>query len=187
MSPGGCGGPRDQPYRVIGDDLAMKMRVETTSTATVEQTFASRVEQSVRERACQESGALSHEVVIEHGADGGARVHVRRVMPAQVPDIIRRFVGETIAVDQVEQWSAPGPTGIRTAAVNVTVKGQPATMTGSMVLSPTPDGTMELVTAEVKVAIPFLGRQIEPEIVKVMEDALRIEQRVGQDWVRQNG
>jgi hypothetical protein len=165
----------------------MKLRVETTSAATVEQTFASRTEQGVREQACRESGALSHEVVIEHAADGGARVHVRRVMPARVPDLVRRFVGETLAIDQVEQWSAPGPTGARTAAVNVTVKGQPATMTGSIGLSPAAGGTTELVTGEVRVAIPLLGRQVEPEIVKVIESALRIEQRVGQEWIRQNG
>jgi hypothetical protein len=164
----------------------MKLRVEATSPATVEQSFASRVEQGVREQACRESGALSYEVSIEHAADGGARVQVRRVMPAQVPDVIRRFVGESIAIDQVEQWGPPGPTGTRTAVVDVTVKGQPASMTGSMVLSPAPAGSTELVTGEVKVRIPLLGRQIEPEIVKVIEAALRIEQRVGQDWVRQN-
>ena len=177
----------DEPGSGIGDDLVMKMRVETTSAATVEQTFASRVEQGVRERACQESGALSYEVLIQHAADGGATVEVRRVMAPQVPDFIRRFVGDSITIDQVEQWSAPGPTGTRTAAVKVTVQGQPASMTGSMVLSPTPEGSSELVTGEVKVGIPFLGRQIEPEIVKVIEGALRIEQRVGQDWVRENG
>jgi Protein of unknown function (DUF2505) len=177
----------DEPGRVIGDDFAMRMRVETTTTATVEQTFASRVDQGVRERGCLESGALSYEVLIEHAADGGARVQVRRVLPARVPDFVRKFVGETIAIDHVEQWSAPGPTGIRTAAVNVTVKGQPASMTGSMVLSPTPDGTTELVTGEVKVAIPLLGRRIEPEIVRVIESALRIEQRVGEEWIRANG
>ena len=86
----------------------------------------------------------------------------------------------------IEQWSAPEPNGARTAAVNLTVKGQPASMTGTMVLAPAPEGSTELVTGEVKVGIPFLGRQIEPEIVKVIEAALRIEQRVGQDWVRQN-
>ncbi|MEO7259725.1 MAG: DUF2505 domain-containing protein [Jatrophihabitantaceae bacterium] len=164
----------------------MRLRVETSTPATVEQTFASRVEQSVREQACRESGALSYDVLIEQAADGGARVEVQRVMPAQVPDFIRRFVGESIAIGQVEQWSPPGPTGDRTAVVNVTVKGQPASMSGSMMLSPAPEGSTELVIGEVKVSIPFLGRQIEPEIVKVIEAALRIEQRVGQDWVRQN-
>ncbi|HEX8078819.1 MAG TPA: DUF2505 domain-containing protein [Jatrophihabitans sp.] len=164
----------------------MKLRVETSAPATVEQIFASRVEQSVREQACRESGALSYDVLIEQSADGGARVRVQREMAPKVPDYIRRFVGESISITQVEQWSAPGPTGVRTAVVDVTVKGQPASMTGSMVLSPAPEGSTELVSGEVKVSIPFLGRQIEPEIVKVIEAALRIEQRVGQDWVRQN-
>lgn len=165
----------------------MKMRVELTSPVSVEQAFASRVEQSVREQACRESGALSYDVAIERAADGSARVQVRRVMAPQVPDFIRRFVGDSISIDHVEQWSAPGPNGTRTATVNITVKGQPASMTGQMVLSPAPEGSTELVTGEVKVGIPFLGRQIEPEIIKVIEAAVRIEQRVGQDWVRQNG
>jgi hypothetical protein len=164
----------------------MKLRVETTSRATVEQSFASRVEQGVREQACRESGALSYEVSIERAADGGVRVGVRRVMPAQVPDMVRRFVGESITVDQVEQWSPPGPTGTRTATVQVTVQGQPASMTGSMVLAPTAEGCTELVTGEVTVAIPFLGRRIEPEIVKVIEAAVRIDHRVGQAWVSEH-
>lgn len=165
----------------------MKMRFETTSPATVEQSFASRVEQGVREQACRESGALSYEVSIASTEDGGAQVRVRRVLPARVPDMVRRFVGETITVDQVEQWSAAQPGGTRSATVQVTVQGQPASMSGSMVLSPSSaDGSTELVTGEVKVAIPFLGRQIEPEIVKVIEAALRVEQRVGQAWVSQN-
>ncbi|HST47949.1 DUF2505 domain-containing protein [Jatrophihabitans sp.] len=164
----------------------MKLRVETTSRGSVEQNFAGRVEQRVREQACRESGALSYAVSIERTADGGARVEVRRVMPAKVPDMVRRFVGDDITVEQVERWGPPGPTGTRTATVEVTVKGQPASMTGSMVLSPDgPDGAgcTELVTGEVTVAIPFLGRRIEPEIVKVIEAALRIDHRVGQAWV----
>ncbi|MEO6500737.1 MAG: DUF2505 domain-containing protein [Jatrophihabitantaceae bacterium] len=164
----------------------MRLRVETSTPATVEQIFASRLEQSVREQACRESGALSYDVQIEQAADGGARVQVQRVMAPQVPDYIRRFVGESISISQVEQWSAPGPNGVRTAVVEVTVRGQPASMKGSMTLAPAAEGSTELVAGEVKVAIPLLGRQIEPEIVRVIEAALRIEQRVGQDWVRQN-
>jgi hypothetical protein len=162
------------------------MRFETTSPATVEQTFASRVEQGVREQACRESGALSYDVSISATEDGGAQVRVRRVLPARVPDLVRRFVGESLTVDQVEQWSPALPGGTRSATVRVTVQGQPASMSGSMLLAPTADGSSELVTGEVKVAIPILGRQVEPEIVKVIESALRVEQRVGQAWVSQN-
>jgi hypothetical protein len=178
--------PVAAPGRGIGDDAAMKLRVETSSRATVEQNYAGRLEQSVREQACRESGALSYQVSIQPAADGGARVEVLRVMPAKVPDMVRRFVGDTITVEQVEQWRPPGPTGTRNATVDVTVKGQPARMTGSMVLSPAAEGCTELVTGEVTVSIPLLGRRIEPEIVKVIEAALRIDHRVGQAWVSQH-
>jgi len=161
----------------------MKLRVETTSQAGVEQNFAAKTEQQVREQACRESGALSYQVAIEHTAGGGARVDVRRVMPAKVPDLVRRFVGEDITVEQVEQWGPPGPTGTRTATVRVLVEGQPASMAGEMVLAPDGEGCTELVTGEVTVAIPLLGRKIEPEIVKVIEAALRIDDRVAQDFL----
>jgi hypothetical protein len=164
----------------------MKMRVESSSPATVEQTFASHLDRGVREQACRESGALSYDVQIEPRPDGGARIQVDRVMAPQVPDFIRKFVGDSIAIRQVEDWSAPGPTGTRTATVNLTIKGQPASMIGSAVLAPSPEGSTEVVAGEVKVAIPLLGRKIEPEIVKVIEAAVRVEQRVGQAWVRQN-
>jgi hypothetical protein len=164
----------------------MKMRVETSSPATVEQTFASHLDRGVREEACRQSGALSYDVAIESMADGGARVQVDRVMAPQVPEFIRKFVGDSIAIRQVEQWSPPGRTGTRTATLNLTIKGQPASMVGSAVLAPSPEGSTEVVTGDVKVGIPLIGRKIEPEIVKVVEAAVRIEQRVGQAWVRQN-
>ncbi len=165
----------------------MKLRVESTSPGSVEQNFASRVEQEVREQACRESGALSYQVSIEHASDGGARVEVRRVLPAKVPDMVRRFVGDDITVDQVEQWGSPAPDGSRAATVQVTVEGQPASMTGSILLGPDGDGCTELVTGEVTVAIPLLGRRIEPEIVKVIEAAARIDHRVAQAWLSRSG
>ena len=150
----------------------------------MEETFASHVEKSVREEACRQSGALSYHVVVEPSDDGGARVQVDRVMAPTVPDFIQKFVGDSITIRQVEQWSAPDGRRWPPGTVKLTIKGQPASMDGSAVLSPDGTGSTELVTGEVKVAIPLLGRKIEPEIVKVIEAALRIEQRVGDEWVQ---
>ncbi|MDQ2837837.1 MAG: DUF2505 domain-containing protein [Actinomycetota bacterium] len=163
----------------------MKLTVENSSSATVEQTFASHVEKSVREEACRQSGAISYEVSIAQNADGGARVQVDRVMAPEVPDFIKKFVGESISIRQIEEWGPPDAQGSRTASIKLTIKGQPATMVGSAVLAANGSGSKEVVTGDVKVAIPLLGRKIEPEIVKVIEAALRIEQRVGDEWVAQ--
>lgn len=164
----------------------MKLRVENTSAASVEQTFASHVEQSVREEACRRSGAISYQVSIDRAEDGGARVQVDRVMAPTVPDFVQKFVGDSISIRQVEQWGAPDGNGTRTAAVQLTIQGQPASMVGSAVLSAAGAGSIEVVSGEVKVTIPLLGRRFEPEIVKVIEAALRIEQQVADEWLRAN-
>jgi hypothetical protein len=162
----------------------MKLSVRHAFSASVEQIFASQIDQDVREQACRESGALSYQVRVRPAADGSARVEVERVMPATVPDYVRKFVGDRITVRQVEDWSAPDGRGARRAEIRLSIQGQPASMTGTAELSPDRDGCLEQVTGEVKVAIPLLGRKIEPEIVKVIESALRIEHRVAEAWVR---
>lgn len=164
----------------------MKINVVNASAASVEQAFASHIEKSVREEACRRSGAISYEVSIEAKDDGGARVQVDRVMSPEVPDFIKKFVGDNIAIRQVEEWGAPDSKGTRTAQVKLTIKGQPASMDGLAVLSAEGSGSREVISGDVNVAIPLFGRKIEPEVVKVIEAALRLEQQVGNEWVQQN-
>ncbi len=161
----------------------MKLIVENQYSGTPEQTFACHVAVEAREQACQESGAISWNVEVTEAADGGATVTVERVMKPNLPDYIAKLVGESIAIRQVEEWSAAAADGSRAAKVRLTIKNQPASMDGTASLKPSGDGTREVVEGEVKVAVPFLGKKIEPEIVKVIESALRIEQRVGEEWI----
>jgi len=156
----------------------MKLTVESASPATVEQIYASHIQQAVREEACRQSGALSFEVAVTPTADGGAEVRVDRVMAPDVPDFIRSFVGESISIRQVEQWTAPDAQGTRRGAIRITIKNQPASMVAEAVLTNAGSGSKLVVAGDVKVAIPIFGRKVEPQIVKVIESALRIEQRV---------
>ena len=162
----------------------MKLSVRHSSPASAEQIYASHLEQGVREEACRRSGAVSYDVRVRQAADGGARVEVERVLPAAVPDFIRRLVGDTITVRQVEDWSAADGRGAHRAEIRLTIQGQPASMVGVAELTPDGTGSQELITGDVKVAIPLLGRRIEPEIVKVIEAGLRVEHLVAQEWVR---
>jgi hypothetical protein len=167
----------------IGNDRGMKLSEHSESDATVDEVFAARCDKSVREQACKESGALSWAVSIEPSADGGARIQVDRAMPPEVPDFIRRFLGDTIDIRQVEEWAAPDSSGTRTAAVKLTIKGQPASMVATATVSPTATGSTETVDGDVTVNVPFLGKKIEPEIAKVIASAIRIERRVCLEWI----
>jgi len=160
----------------------MELSVHHDSPASVEQMFTAHLTQEVREEACRQSGATAYTVTITPRADGGATVAVDRTMPARVPDFIRRIVGDYIEIIQVEEWAAAGPDGVRRADIRLTIKNQPASMHGAAVLKPSASGSSELVTGMVKVAIPIIGRKIEPEIVKVVMAGLRLEQQVTSDW-----
>jgi len=165
----------------------MKLNVENRYAATVEQTFVSHITRSVREEACRQSGAKSWSVDIAEAADGGARVQVDRTMSPELPDYIAKLIGGSVTIRQIEEWSAPAADGSRTATVKLTIVGQPASMNGRAELVPTPDGgSKEVITGDVKVAVPIIGSRFEPEIAKVIEAGMRIEQRVGDDWVRAN-
>jgi hypothetical protein len=164
----------------------MKLNVENHYAATVEQAFASHITKSVREEACRQSGAKSWSVDITEAGDGSARVQVDRTMSPQLPDYIAKLIGGSVTIRQIEEWAPAAADGSRTATVKLTIVGQPASMNGRAVLSPDGDGSKEVVTGDVKVAVPIIGSKFEPEIAKVIEAALRIEQRVGDDWVKAN-
>jgi len=166
--------------------VGMKLSVQNRYSGTVEQTFTSHITKSVREEACRQSGAKSWEVTVTESADGGVTVEVERMMSPNLPDHIAKLVGGHLTIHQTEQWSPPHAGGSRQAVVKLTIKGQPASMHGHALLAPDGDGTLETVTGEVKVAVPIIGRKFEPDIVKVIESALRIEQQVGEEWLTAN-
>jgi len=165
----------------------MKLREEMPSTASVEEIFAAHTDQAVREEACRRSGATTWSVSIEAADGGGVRIQVDRALPPDVPDMYKRFVGESIDVRQVEQWSAPDAGGGRRADLKVTIKGQPASMVGTASLIPKATGSTEILEGDVKVNVPFIGGKVEPEIAKLIVSGRKIEQQAEAEWIASNG
>jgi hypothetical protein len=173
--------PAQRPRAMIG---RMEMSAEIDYPgATPEEAFALIVDPKFRAAVCEATMALGHDVGIESTGNGGATVRVDRTMPAEVPDFVRKLVGETLDVRQTEEWSAPDAVGRRTADIRVEIVGQPAKMTGTIVLEAIPDGCHQVISGQVKVSIPFLGGKIEPEIAKGIRSAIRIEEQTGRAWL----
>jgi hypothetical protein len=136
-----------------------------------------------RTEVCKATHALGYDVDIDEHDDGGATVTVTRTMPAEVPDFVKKFVGDTIELRQIEEWGPPDTSGARTADVTLDIVGQPATMTGSIFLEAVGSGSRQRVEAAMKVSIPFLGKTMEPEVVKGILAGLRQEERTGNAWL----
>ncbi|MBM6400904.1 DUF2505 domain-containing protein [Phycicoccus sonneratiae] len=106
----------------------------------------------------------------------GHRVHTSRELPADgLPDVARSFVGATLTVVEDYEWGAAGPDGTREAAVDLHVKGAPLTLKGVLRLEPDGSGSVEVLDAELKANVPFVGGKIEKAAAEPIGAAIGVE------------
>ena len=160
----------------------MDLRSELHYDAGVDDVFAMLCDESFRARVCRATGATDHDVTITRDGDT-AHVRIRRVLPAEVPDFAKKIVGNHIEVVQTEEWGWAQPDGQRTARLRIEIPGKPGSVTGSVALSPSGAGARELVTGEIKVSIPLVGRKLESEVHRGITAAMEAEGRVGATWL----
>ncbi len=158
----------------------------TYPNVSPERAFALSLDPEFRKAVCRATGALDYDVSVKQSDDGGADVTVARTVPADLPDFVKRLVGETVSIRQTERWTPPDSSGGRTANLVVEIQGQPAKMTGTMVLERQGSGSRQAITGELKVAIPFLGRKMEPEVAKAIVAAVGKEQETGEIWLSES-
>lgn len=109
-----------------------------------------------------------------------------RMPTEQVPDIVRRFVGQSVQVRETQEWSAPEADGSRRGTIRVEVIGAPATMTGRTRLVPAGDGASRLeIDGDLVAKVPLIGRKIEQTAVPYIGQVLRREERSAAAWAAQ--
>lgn len=155
----------------------MRFAADIRYPASPDAVFDMLTDPSFRTAVCEATRALEHAVEVDRRGDD-AVVRVVRVMPAQVPDLVRRFVGEQLEIVQRERWRAPAGDR-RVADLTLEITGTPASMRGTVTLAPDGDGTRQTVEGDVRVAVPFVGGRVEPEIARAIRLALDKEAEVG--------
>jgi uncharacterized protein DUF2505 len=162
----------------------MDVRGEITYRNTSpEQVFALAVDRDFRGAVCEATHALSYDVDVELRDDDTATVTVRRTVPAELPDFVRKFIGETVEVVQTERWAAADSGGQRTGQLTLTVVGQPAAMAGTIAIEAVGEGARTRIRGDLKVSIPFVGKRMEPEIAKGFVAGIAKEQEVADRWL----
>ncbi len=160
----------------------MKLSERHDYAAGPEAVWAMITDPAWREQVCAATGASTWDVFVDADETGGT-VEVTRVMPSDVPASVKAIVGETVTVTQTETWGPAADDGTRRADVELRVKGQPATMTGSSTLAPSEAGTQLLVSGDLKVRIPLVGGRLEKELSKAITMALTKEHEIGQTYL----
>jgi hypothetical protein len=131
---------------------------------------------------CEQSASL--DVVAEVADEGDSvRIHNRRVLPAKVPGFVKRFLGDTIPLDEVQHWGGPNETGSRTAEFTVDFDGQPLAFSGTIDLTPDGSGTAVRTKGALKCSVPLVGGKVENFAAEWIGKYLKKEERVGQQWL----
>ena len=108
---------------------------------------------------------------------------ITRLIVEGIPPIAKTFLGDTITLQEVQTWGEPDAAGIRRAQVGLTVKNAPATVTGSIALSPTSTGTHVAIHFDIRVAVPLFGATAESVIKAQLENFIGAEHGIGLEWL----
>ena len=113
------------------------------------------------------------------GAGAGSTARIEIVHGTDhVPPFARKFVGDEIAIVQVETWTSETHADVR-----VTIPGKPGDMWGTFDLAQVGDDVVQTVALTVKVGIPLVGGKLEDLIAGLLSKAFRAENSVGVEWL----
>src|SRR6266545_57570 len=160
----------------------MELKLSASYDATPEEVFAIITDATFREQACEKTKALSYDVEVKESG-GDTIIRVRREMPSDnVPDIAKKFVGQTLTVVQTETWHPAKPDGSRDADVTGEISNTPVTLKGTAGVKATGTSTVQSIDLDVKVAVPLIGKKIEPFVVDAIRAGLEKEHELARDW-----
>jgi hypothetical protein len=158
----------------------MKIRESFQYPAGVEAVFALIADKKFRVEAAEKTGGLDVSATVET-ADDATKVTLQRTQPATVPDFVKKAIGDAVTVKQVETWSEPDAHGTRKAKLSMKVAGQPAGFDGTATLKNDGKGAEFVVSGDVKVSVPFIGKKFEPIIAKAVLSSIKHDVKAGVD------
>ena len=132
---------------------------------------------------CEATGSLKTTVEVREESDGAATIVSTRVLPADVPSVARKFVGETITATETQEWSPPAADGSRTAKVRVDFSG-PLAFAGTLHLAPSGTGSEVVTEGAFTASVPFVGGTIESVAADQTARYLSAEEKLAREWQR---
>jgi len=131
-------------------------------------------DRSFVEDLCAAGEAEAWDVTVTGSPEGAFTVTTTRTLPTTaLPDGVRRFLGATLQVRQVDAWGAPAARGERTGTTALEIVGVPVTATADLSLVAEATGTRQVVTGELRAAVPLVGARVERAAEPVLVAALR--------------
>jgi hypothetical protein len=155
----------------------VKFRHENHYDASVEDVVALQTDQAYRSSLRSRTRSAGHEVTVTE--EGGTTVVLvdQRLKTEGIPSFAQKLVGDTIHLEQREEW-----TGNR-ATFELTIPGKPGHLRGTVTVEPDGDGAVERLDGEAKASIPLVGGKIEKLLVDLVSASLDRSQARAAAWL----
>ena len=108
-------------------------------------------------------------------------IQVQRIVEAQLPPMVQKFVGENLVVEETQNWSKKDDHHF-VAKFSLEIPGAPVVITGAISLSGQSVTQVE-ITGKVKVNVPIFGAAAEPQVVAQINKVLADEEKLCQQWI----
>lgn len=128
-------------------------------------------------------GSLESFTVDGDVAGAFSTTSVRTLPTTRLPEIARKFVGETLKVTQVENWDAPAADGSRRSNISLKIAGAPIDVTAVQRLVADGGSTRVELEGNVTSSVPFLGGKIAEAAEPMVGKALNIQSQQAQSWL----
>ncbi len=108
-----------------------------------------------------------------------------RNVPAELPSVAKKIVGDTNTVTTTERWTRAG--GSASATIEIHVKNVPGATTGTMEMKPSGAGSTWSADFNIKVSIPMVGGKLEGVMKDETASNFKQEKTFNDQWLANNG
>jgi hypothetical protein len=125
--------------------------------------------------------------ILEHTVDAGAvTVRSRRSVPMDVPGFAKRFLSPMNSVEQDDHWDPPAGDRSRTGTWQVSAKGVPVKVGGTLRITPGSKGTTVVeIRGEVTSSVPLVGGKLASFVGGDVQRTLAAEEAFNDDYLAQ--
>ncbi|WP_284974431.1 DUF2505 domain-containing protein [Arthrobacter sp. efr-133-TYG-104] len=162
----------------------MALSASTTLPHSVDRVTAVFVDEDFLRHTSELVGGSLVSFSIEGDTAGPFSTTTVRTLPTtRLPEMARKFVGETLTVTQNEQWEAPAADGSRSSNIALKVSGAPLDVKAVQRLVADGTGTRIELEGTVSSSVPFLGGKIADAAEPMVGKALNIQSQQAEAWL----
>jgi hypothetical protein len=162
----------------------MALSASTTLPHSVESVTAVFVNEDFLRHTSELVGGTLESFTVDGDLAGAFNTTTVRTIPTtRMPDLARKFVGESLKVTQLESWDAPAADGSRQSNISLKVAGAPLDVNAVQRLVADGGSTRIELEGTVTSSVPLLGGKIADAAEPMVGKALNLQSAEAQAWL----